>query len=62
VAAPVRLPSSWQAGKPVQVSVLGPDGRARGTIDGTVENGRFVFRCEGLQPGISAPAYRITTG
>jgi Domain of unknown function (DUF6259) len=58
----VRLPTSWQAGKPVQVSILGPDGLARGTVDGTVSSGRFVFRCEGPQPGIPAPTYRISTG
>ena len=57
----VRLPSSWQAGQPVTVSAVGPDGRARGSVDGTVANGRFVFRCEGPQPRSPGPTYRIST-
>ncbi len=58
----VRLPSSWQAGRPVHATVLGPDGNSRGTVDGTIQNGRFVFTCAGPLPGIPAPTYRISTG
>ena len=58
----VRLPSSWQAGRPVHANVLGPDGDLRGSVDGTVQNGRFVFTCAGPLPGIPAPTYRISTG
>jgi hypothetical protein len=58
----VRLPSSWQAGRPVHATALGRDGNSRGSVDGTIENGRFVFTCEGPLPGIPAPTYRINTG
>jgi hypothetical protein len=58
----VRLPSSWQAGQPVQVNAVGQDGRSRGSVDATVANGRAVFRCEGPQPGSAAPTYVITVG
>jgi hypothetical protein len=58
----VRLPSSWAAGKPVQARAVGPDGSDRGAVDGTVEGGRFLFRCEGPQPGSPAPTYAITVG
>jgi Domain of unknown function (DUF6259) len=58
----VRLPSSWQAGKPVRAEMVGPDGSARGSFDGTVQNGRFVFTCAGPIPGLPAPTYRISTG
>jgi hypothetical protein len=58
----VRLPSSWRAGQPVQVNAVGQDGRARGSVDATVESGRAVFRCEGPQPGSAAPTYEISVG
>jgi Domain of unknown function (DUF6259) len=58
----VRLPSSWQAGRPVHATVLGPDGNPRGPVDGTIQNGRFVFTCAGPLPGIPAPTYQLTTG
>ncbi len=58
----VRLPSSWQAGQPVHANVVGPDGHDRGSVDGTAESGRFVFRCEGPQPGSPAPTYMISVG
>jgi hypothetical protein len=58
----VRLPSSWQAGQPIRVEALGQDGRARGSVDGTIEGGRFLFRCEGPQPGSAAPTYVISVG
>jgi hypothetical protein len=55
----VRLPSSWQAGNPVVATAYGSDGRSRGTVEGTVQNGRFVFACAGPQPGLPAPTYVI---
>jgi hypothetical protein len=55
----VRLPSSWQAGRAVSATVLDPDGNARGSVEGTVQNGRFVFTCAGPQPGLPAPTYVI---
>jgi hypothetical protein len=58
----VRLPSSWQAGQPVQVNAVGSDGSSRGAVEATVAGGRAVFRCEGPQPGSPAPTYVITVG
>ena len=57
----VRLPASWQAGRAVRATVLGPDGEPRGSVDGSIQNGRFVFTCAGPLPGIPAPTYRITS-
>jgi hypothetical protein len=57
----VRLPSSWQAGRPVHANVVEPNGVIGASVDGTVQNGRFVFTCVGALPGISAPTYRIST-
>jgi hypothetical protein len=61
-AISVRLPSSWQAGSPVQAAALARDGSVLGPISGTVQNGRFVFACAGSQPGLPAPTYRISVG
>ena len=58
----VRLPSSWQSGHPVRAELIGSDGVARGSVDGTVQNGRFVFTCTGPLPGIAAPTYHISSG
>lgn len=57
----VGLPSSWQAGWPVHANVLGPHGFVGATVDGAIQNGRFVFTCAGALPGIPAPTYRITS-
>jgi hypothetical protein len=58
----VRLPATWQAGRPVRATVLGADGEPRSSVEGAVQNGRFVFTCAGPLPGIRAPTYRISVG
>jgi hypothetical protein len=58
----VRLPSSWQAGHPVQATAVGPKGEPLGPVPGTVQDGRFVFTCAGPSPGLTAPTYRLSSG
>jgi hypothetical protein len=58
----VRLPSSWQAGQEVHVSVLPTEGRTSTPVESTVQGGRVVFKCGGPQPGLQAPTYLVSIG
>jgi len=57
----VDLPAGWTRGTALRATAAAGDG-PDATVEGTVENGRFVFQCLGPQAGQPAPTYRITIG
>ena len=58
----IRLPSSWQAGRPVHATALAANGEPLGPVEGTVRDGRFLFTCGGPSAGAPAPTYRLSSG
>ena len=58
----VEPPAAWSPGRALTATALAADGAELGTVDGRLQDGRFVFPYAGSLNGRAVAAYRVSAG
>jgi len=58
----VDPPPAWSAGRALTATATASDGTQLGTVEGRLQDGRFVFRYAGTVNGRAVAQYRISVG
>jgi hypothetical protein len=58
----VEPPAASSPGRTIEAAATASDGTRLGTVEGRVQDGRFVFRCAGTLNGRVVAGYRLTVG
>jgi hypothetical protein len=58
----VEPPAAWSAGRVLTATAMASDGTQLGTVEGRLQDGRFVFRYAGTVNGRAVAQYRIAVG
>jgi hypothetical protein len=58
----VEPPAAWSPGRTLEAAATASDGTRLGTVEGRLQDGRFVFRCAGTLNGRAVEGYRVTVG